>query len=195
MSGITRRAVVFACVFALGACSGLPGFRPTPGRLVLPAPPAAFHLEGRVSVKAETESFSGGLVWRRDARSQELLLRTPLGQGVAELRGDQHGMSLTDAKGHAIHAADPDALVRQALGVDLPLRGLQWWVVGQPRPGEAFHAQADAEGRLSALTQDGWHIDYSRHVLIDGHPLPGRLIARRGDQLELRLVIDVWELP
>jgi len=195
LSAATRRALLLACAFALGGCAGLPGFGPGPAHLELPTPPAAFHLEGRVSVKTEAESFSGGLVWRRDARLQELLLRTPLGQGVAELRGDQLGMSLIDAKGRAYHAADPDALARQALGVDLPLRGLQWWVLGQPRPGEAFHAQADSEGRLSALTQDGWHIDYSRHIQVDGYSLPGRLMARRGDNLEVRLVIDLWELP
>ena len=192
-----RRATVIGLALALAGCAGLPGFEtaPAPARLKLAPPPAAFHLEGRVSVKAEAESFSGGMVWRRDGQAQELLLRTPLGQGVAELRGDLGGMTLTDAKGRVHRAADADALARQALGVELPLRGLEWWVVGHPRPGAKYRARADADGHLVGLAQDGWEIDFSRHAEVRGHRLPGRLVARRGDTLEVRLVVDAWELP
>jgi len=163
--------------------------------LTLPAHAVAFRLEGRVSVKAGEESFSGGLVWRRDAAVEELLLRSPLGQGVAELRGSPTGMELKNAEGRLYYAADADTLVRQALGLELPLRGLAWWVVGLPRPDVAYRAVPDAEGHLGELEQDGWRITFSRYEARNGQLLPGKLVARRGDDLEVRLVVDTWELP
>ncbi len=184
----------------LAACSHWPGFKREAAAVVLalPAPPVAFRLDGRVSVKAGEESFSGGMMWRRerlhDVFVEELLLRTPLGQGVAELRGGPAGMELKNAEGRLYYAADADALVRQALGLELPLRGLGWWVVGLPRPNAAYRATPDAEGRLGELEQDGWHIDFSRYDARHGQPLPGKLIARRGNDLEVRLVVDNWEL-
>ncbi|MDP2433383.1 MAG: lipoprotein insertase outer membrane protein LolB [Pseudomonadota bacterium] len=177
----------------LAACAGLPGFRPAPPPLVLPAPPSAFRLEGRVSLKANEESFSGGMTWRHAAGRQELLLSTPLGQGVAELRGDELGVELRDSEGRLRRAADAETLVRQSLGLTLPLKGLAWWVVGNPRPGVPYQAEADAEGRLALLRQDGWHIEFSRYARTGGHFLPGKLVARRGDDLEIRLVVDKWE--
>lgn len=181
----------------LAGCAQLPGFetQALPQALSLSPLLSTFRLEGRVSVRAGEESFSGGLTWRREEAGEELLLSTPLGQGVAELRGDREGMTLVDAKGRAHRAADADSLVRQALGLELPLRGLVWWVVGHPRPDAPYRAEADAAGRLVVLEQDDWHIDFSRYEARDGRVLPGKLVARRGEDLEVRLVVDAWGTP
>lgn len=192
-----RRGFLAALTLMVAGCAQLPGFEPAAPKSVpvLPAPPESFRLEGRVSVKAGEESFSGGLAWRRGPGSEELLLNTPLGQGVAELRGDPGGVTLTDAKGKVYRAADADSLVRQALGLELPLRGLAWWVTGHPRPGAAYRAEPDETGRLGVLEQDDWHIEFSRYALQGEATLPGKLVARRGEDLEVRLVVDRWELP
>jgi outer membrane lipoprotein LolB len=192
-----RRGLVAALTLSLAGCAQLPGFAPVASRPImsLSAAPDAFRLEGRVSVRAGEDSFSGGLAWRRAKDSEELLLNTPLGQGVAELRGDPEGMTLTDAKGRRYRAADADALVYDALGLALPLKGLAWWVVGHPRPGAAYRVEADEAGRLGVLEQDDWHIEFSRYADQGKSWLPGKLVARRGEALEVRLVVDAWELP
>jgi len=194
-----KRGLLVVLAGLLAACAQLPGFSPSPAAPVLPAPPSAFRLEGRVSLKANEESFSGGMTWRHAALQQELLLRTPLGQGVAELRGDAQGVELRDSEGRLHRAVDAETLVRQALGVTLPLDGLAWWVVGNVRPGAPYQAEADGDGRLAVLNQDGWRIEFSRYTQVGGpqpvaYYLPGKLVARRGDDLEIRLVVDSWEL-
>jgi len=161
----------------------------------MPTPLSTFRLEGRVSVKANEESFSGGMTWRHAAEQQELLLRTPLGQGVAELRGDGQGVELRDSEGRLHRAVDAESLVHQALGVTLPLNGLAWWVVGNARPDAPYQAEPDDEGRLAVLRQDGWRIEFSRYAQVGGRFFPGKLVARRADDLEIRLVVDKWELP
>jgi outer membrane lipoprotein LolB len=192
-----RSLLWVALLPALTACSHWPGFKPEKPavELRLPAAPVAFRLEGRVAVKAGEESFSGGLLWQRDAGSEEVLLRTPLGQGVAELRGDSTGMELKDSEGKLHYAPDADTLAQRALGVELPLRGLAWWVVGLPRPGATYRAIPDADGHLAELVQDGWQILFSRYAPHAGRQLPGKLVARRGEELEVRVVVDTWRLP
>ena len=184
-------------LLALTACANWPGFKSEPARveLALATAPVAFRIEGRVSVKADEESFSGSMQWLRDTAKEELLLRTPLGQGVAEMRRVAAGVELKNAEGRVYFAEDADALVRQALGLELPLRGLAWWVVGLPRPEARYQAIPDAEGHLGELLQDGWRISFSKYMDRNGQMLPGRLIARRGDTLEVRIVIDEWGLP
>jgi outer membrane lipoprotein LolB len=140
------------------------------------------------------------MLWRHDRREENLLLRTPLGQGVAELQGTPEGVSLKDAEGRQYVADDAETLVRQVVGMTLPIKGLSWWVVGHPRPGIRYAAEADEQGRLAVLRQDDWRIEFSRYgTHADGRrtqvPLPGKLVARRGDDLEIRLVVDQWELP
>jgi outer membrane lipoprotein LolB len=190
------RLLALALAGLLAACAQLPlpGFAPPPAILAMPAPLSTFLLEGRVSVKANEESFSGGMSWRHAAEQQELLLRTPLGQGVAELRGDSAGVELRDSEGHLHRAADAETLVHQALGVTLPLKGLAWWVVGSVRPGAPYRMEPDGEGRPGVLHQDGWRIEFSRYAQVGGHFLPGKLVARRADDLEIRLVVDSWDL-
>jgi len=160
----------------------------------MPTPLGAFRLEGRVSVKANEESFAGGMTWGHASDQQELLLRTPLGQGVAELRGDSEGVELRDSEGRLHRAADAETLVHQALGVTLPLKGLAWWVIGSVRPDAPYQAEPDGEGRLAVLYQDGWRIEFSRYAQAGGRFLPGKLVARRADDLEIRLVVDSWDL-
>jgi len=188
-------ALTLMLALALAGCAQFPGFSDKAPAVRLAPAPAAFRLEGRVSVRAGEENFSGGIIWRRDAASEELLLSSPLGQGVAELRGDAHGVTLLDAKGHAHRASDAETLVRERLGMALPLRGLTWWVVGHPRPASPYQAEADADGRIAALAQDAWRIEFSRYQAVGAHALPGKLVARRGEDLEVRLVVDQWELP
>lgn len=189
-----RRGVMLLLAGLVTGCAQMPGFRPAAVPLDLPAAPRDFRLEGRVSVKANEESFSGGMAWQHAHGQQELLLRTPLGQGVAELRGDARGVELRDSKGSSHRAGDAETLVRQTLGVTLPLKGLAWWVVGHVRPDVPYQAETDAEGRLAVLQQDGWRIEFARYTRTEGRFLPGKLVARRGDDLEIRLVVDKWEL-
>lgn len=203
MSRFPRGGVLAALLplLLLPGCAQLPGFKPAPParQLALAKPPESFRLEGRVSVKSGEENFSGGMSWRHRPTEETLLLRTPLGQGVAELHGTSAGVSLTDAEGRRYLADDAEQLVSQVVGMTLPMKGLTWWVVGHPRPGVPYTAEVDAAGRLALLRQDGWHIEFGRYAPqgVDGRPafdLPGKLVARRGEDLEVRLVVDEWDL-
>ena len=194
-----RTAGIFCLLLWVSGCAQWPGFGKTQTgpthQLVLKPPPEQFNLEGRVSVRTGENSFSGGMAWQHSKQQEILLLSTPLGQGVAELRGEPGKVSLKDAEGREYQARDAEALVKEVTGMTLPITGLSWWVVGHPQPGTKFEAEADSMGRLSVLHQADWRIEFSRYALQGNAMLPGRLLARRGEDLEIRLVVDSWVLP
>ena len=61
----------------LGACAQAPS--------APPAPDTEFDLAGRLAARYGEESFSGNLAWRHARSSDEMLISTPLGQGVARI--------------------------------------------------------------------------------------------------------------
>ncbi|TCS73481.1 outer membrane lipoprotein LolB [Sulfuritortus calidifontis] len=176
----------------LTACAPLPPIQAAAPE-ARPQPTAeAFHLEGRVSVRSAGQQFAGGIVWTRQGERQEILLRTPLGQGVAEVRLGPAGASLTDGAGNVREAADGEALLQEAIGVALPLAGLGHWLRGRPDPARPFAGVPDGQGGWASLEQDGWRIEYGS---VTEAGLPSRLTAWRGDDLEIRLVVDAWQAP
>ena len=163
----------------LGACAQLPS-----------APLGAdveFDLSGRLAARYGEESFTGNLAWRHALSADELLISTPLGQGVARIAREAGTVSLTTAEQREYRAADAESLTAQVLGFRLPLAGLADWVRARPASGAPAEIERDAEGRPRRLRQSGWQIEYQDYA----EGLPSRLrLTYPG--LELRLAISRW---
>lgn len=152
-------------------------------------PPGGFSLVGRVAIRYGDEAASGRITWRHGHADDDLVISTPLGQGLAEITRRDGLYTLVTSRGERYSAADPERLTQQVLGFALPLGGLPDWVQGRPQPGVEAATRYDA-GRLAELRQNGWLIDYSGG---DERP-PKRVRLTRGD-IDIRLVIDEWQLP
>ncbi len=177
-------------VLLLAGCTHTP--LPSPAVQPVTQPLERFRLEGRVSVRSGEKSFSGNLRWQHDPVRDALLLTSPLGQGVAELRQENGQVVLKDAEGQTYVADSGEALLDAVLGVRLPLAGMVHWLFAQPKPGSPYALEHDDEGRVARLTQDGWRLEYGRYRMHGQRWLPGRIFARLGEQLEFRLVVDDW---
>lgn len=174
-------AVVVALVLA--ACA-TPGF-------ILPRHGAEFELTGRIAVTYRDDAGSGNIAWRHGARSDEMLLTTPLGQGIARLVRADGEITLMTQDGREFRAADAESLTEQALGFRLPLLGLADWVRGRaaaPPAPAPVRERRDAAGRLAELEQSGWKIRYLEYA----DALPSRLTLTFPG-LELRLAIAEWK--
>jgi outer membrane lipoprotein LolB len=176
------RGVLAGALLLLAGCAA-PGF-------LLPAHDVEFDLSGRIAVRYRDDAGSGNIAWRHAARSDELLLTSPLGQGIARITRNGEEVVLTMQDGREHKAADAEALTEQVLGFRLPIVGLADWVRGRPAQAPApapTRQQADAEGRLSELEQAGWRIEYQEYK----DRLPARMrLSYPG--LELRLAISEW---
>lgn len=190
MASWGRRLAVAGLLLVAG-CAQVPVLV-EPAALKGVEPVNRFRLDARLSVKSETQAFSGSLSWRRAGAEETLLLSGPLGQGAVEIQRQDGLVVLKAADGSTVTEADDERLMERALGLRLPLQGLVYWLSALPKPGLAFRAAADGDGRVIGLDQEGWHIEYSRYEMRNGRWLPGRIFARRGE-LEFRLVVDAWE--
>ena len=163
----------------LAACAA-PGFH-------LPAKDLEFELTGRIVMKYRDEAASGNIAWRHSATDDELLLTTPLGQGIARLARAGEEITLTMQDGREFRAADAESLTEQALGFRLPLAGLSDWVRARAAPGPAV-TRKDPEGRLAEIEQFGWKVEYLEYA----GELPSRLnLAYPG--VQLRLAVSGWK--
>jgi len=170
----------------LGGCASVPSVPPT---VEAPIWSASWTLQGRIGVLSDEQNLSGQFRWQHREDRDELLLTSPLGQGVARIVRNGEGVALEMPNRPTRRARDADTLTREALGYVLPVAGLTWWVQARPAPGQAFEATRDESGRLTQLKQDGWTIDYLQYAA-DARPRK-LTIAREG--LEIRLVADNWQ--
>ena len=184
MTTIGKLVAVIALVL-LSACAALkPSDRPAERA-------AAFDLVGRVAVTFDGRNFSSGLRWQHAPDTDEVWLNTPTGQAVAHILADNEGATLTGADRQTYRAADVEALTRRALGWELPLTRLAWWVRGEAVPGSPpAEAVRDQQGRLARFVQDGWTITLAHPGAGEGGG-PRRVELSRGGH-HIRLVIDDW---
>ena len=156
-----------------------------------PLPPDIFSIVGRVAVRYGDEAASGRVTWRHGAATDDLLISSPLGQGIAEITRRDGVYTLVTAKDERFSAADPERLTERVLGWALPLAGLSDWVQGRAQPGSSAEPRY-RDGRLAELRQLGWTIEYSGYD--ENGRLPTRMRLTRGD-LDIRLAIDEWQRP
>lgn len=177
--------LVLTAAIGLGACALVDPQRPA-------ASDAPFDLIGRVAVNFEGRSFSSSVRWLHAAGREEVWLMTPLGQTIAHIVSDDGGATLTSTDQKQYRAASVESLTRQALGWELPLARLTWWVRGEPVPGSRpAGAERDERGRLTFLDQDGWRIAFVNYPPGEHGGQPRRLDLKSAAQ-EIRFVIDGW---
>jgi outer membrane lipoprotein LolB len=173
---VVRSALGFAAAALLAACATLSE---------APIRSGGFELSGRVVVHYAKEALSGRIFWRHSDDAEELLITSPLGQGLARITRTRGGFLLVAGDGREYRAADTESLTEEALGWRLPLAGLADWVRGHPSPGSPYETIGGA-GR--EFRQDGWRVAYEE--IRDGQ-LPRLRLTREG--LEIRLIVDQWK--
>lgn len=176
-------------VLALVLAAGCATTRPSVPVETTVSWPAHWTLQGRIGVQSGEQSLSGNIRWQHRAERDEVLMTSPLGQGVARIVRDADGVLLELPSQPPRRAADAESLTHEAFGYALPVSGLVWWVRGLPDPARAFEARHGAYGQLVQLRQDGWVIDYLQYAA-DARPRK-LVVAREG--LEIRLVADSWQ--
>lgn len=165
----------------LAACAS-PGFLGS-------AADVEFELSGRIAVRYRDDAGTGNIAWRHAARSDEMLLTSPFGQGIARLSREGGEYTLRAQDGREFKAADAESLTEQVLGFRVPMLGLADWVRGRPAASPPPTRQLrDAAGQLAELEQSGWRIEYQEYE----RALPSRIkLSYPG--LELRLAVSEWK--
>lgn len=151
-------------------------------------------LTGRIAVSAEGEGWSASLRWQQSGEDYRISVFDALGRTLARIEGRPGRVTLRTAEGRRAEAADPERLLAEQLGWELPVRGLRHWVRGLPLPAEATaRLDLDADGRPRLLEQDGWRVSYPQYQTADHTALPGRVVLER-PPLRIKLAVDRWQV-
>jgi outer membrane lipoprotein LolB len=153
----------------LAGCAASPPAPPRPPVAAI----AAFAFSGRLAVRQGETRHHVRIDWRHAAGDDEMLLTTPLGQGVAELVRDAAGARLRLADGRSFAAADWEALSAEVFGFRLPLGASARWLLGEPHAAE------------------GWRVQVLERESDRPDALP-TLIEFERDDIAVRLKIDEW---
>ena len=170
-----------AAVLLVSGCAA-PGF-------LTPATDLEFEVDGRIAVRYHDDAGTGNVAWRHWAHGDEMLLTSPLGQGLARIVRSEGEIVLTMQDGKRFRSTDAEGITEQVLGFRLPLAGLADWIRARPSPAPSPAVQRrDAHGRLAELQQSGWTVEYQEYV----GERPARMrLSYPG--VELRLAIASWK--
>jgi len=183
-------ALLALATWLLAGCAVAPPGIPVPGPEIAYVD-APFTAVGRLSARRGPDAVAVHFAWTHRPPRDELSVTSPLGQTVAELAGDAAArrVEVRTADGRRAEASDWATLTERALGFPLPVSGLAAWIRGAPHPNAAYTREADREGRVAVLRQDGWEVVYDYPDAAARGPLRLRLTY---PELEIRVVIDEW---
>lgn len=173
------RAALLAVTLLAAACAQLSANAPQD---------VEFDLTARLAARYGNEAFSANIAWRHARSSDEMLMTSALGAGVARIARDGNSVVLKTAEGREYQASDPEALTEEVLGFRLPLAGLADWVRGRASNQQTSRAQYGEDGRLRLLEERGWKIEYLEYQ----DRLPSRMRLTYPN-IELRLAISEWK--
>jgi outer membrane lipoprotein LolB len=173
-----RRAAALAAFLFLVGCAQAP-LRPPEGAL-------EFQVFGRIGARYGNDGFTGNVDWRHARSGDDMLISSPLGQGVARIVREGEAVQLTTANGREYRAPDAETLTEQALGFRLPIEGLANWVRGLPGDPNARVTRA-ADGKIQSLEERDWRIQYLEYE--EDRP---KLMQLSYPGIQLRFVITEW---
>src|SRR5689334_14983859 len=132
-----RAVLATAALVVLAGCAQSP--------LKPPEGPLEFEVLGRIAARYGNDGFTGNVDWRHAKAGDDMLISTPLGQGVARIVREGDAVQLTTADGKQYNAPDAETLTERVLGFRVPLEGLAEWVQGRQREG---------------IEDRGWRVQY-----------------------------------
>ncbi|SEJ21119.1 MULTISPECIES: lipoprotein insertase outer membrane protein LolB [unclassified Pseudomonas] len=198
---LLRHVVVFSLIALLAGCAGVTSREAVQGQGNASqwrvnkeqlSSLDGWQINGKVGIRAPKDSGSGTLFWLQRQDYYDIRLSGPLGRGAARLTGRPGAVSLEVANQGRYDAPDPETLLKDQLGWQLPVSHLVWWVRGLPAPDSKSRLTLDGDSRLSGLEQDGWQIEYLSYTEQNGYTLPERM-KLHGQDLDVTLVIKDWQ--
>ncbi len=127
----------------------------------------------------------------QDGTRSQVALAGPLGAGGVQITAQGNDLSVVTSHGDHLDSAAAHAELGSRLGFDPPLSSLRYWIQGVPDPASPAQETLDPQQRLQSLQQNGWQIDYTDYMTVNGGWLPARMTVQRAG-VRVRLVVDGW---
>lgn len=152
-----------------------------------------WQLSGKIAIRNAEESGNGNLNWQQQKQHFDIRISGPLGQGAVQLSGTSKHLELTTPR-QKLSSSQPELLMQQQLGWNVPLQSLLWWVRGLPDPDYAHLVELNDDSRAWRIEQGQWLLEYlSYQDSRQGLAVPQRIRASGPQQLQIILIIKDWQ--
>lgn len=194
---------VLLCLFVIAGCTTLPD---GPEESVdLPAQLAAlkdvrqWKAAGKMAIRQNNEAVSATLNWRYDQPDFQFRLTNLLGITLVDLRYE-NGDAVLKADDKVVEGSDPQQVIAQITGWQLPVQRLLDWMKGLPGPTDQY--QLNDKQLLQSLSPgpcEGcgeWSVSYANYGQVEDVWLPHALILTNTQQPNtfIKIRIDRWTL-
>ncbi len=183
---LSRITAITTVLLLLTSCAELPAAKPE-----MVKETATWYARGSYSIKNNNQLKNGNYEWQQNGPQFNLRIYGPLYAGNVSVIGDANQTRLIEGRKVTV-AASPEALIEERLQLELPVSGLRYWLRAEAVPGSKAQIQRDAGGKVDAILQSGWQIQYLRYKDFNGREMPNLIVATRG-QLQVRVSVNTWE--
>lgn len=152
-----------------------------------------WRLNGKIAVQTSHDSGSATVNWIQRQSYYSIALSGPLGSHSMLLMGQPGTVTLKASDGKSYHASSPEQLLAAQWGFNVPVSHLNYWIRGLPVPGISANTRYDQYGRLIALTQQGWHVEFLSYADKGGLYLPDRL-SITSSALKVKIIVYDWQV-
>lgn len=153
-----------------------------------------WSLQGRIGLVRGEEGWHAGLHWVQQGDAYQIQLDGPVGQAAMRLIGNADGITLLVPDQAPISADSPEVLIREAMGFELPVSGLRWWMTGRLQPGANAVSTLDEAGRIKEIEQDGWRVRFLDYADVGaGLDLPAKMRLEHAE-VTIKLVLRAWQV-
>lgn len=149
---------------------------------------------GQLGYISPTERFSSRFEWQyQNANNYTLKLYSTISSSSLVLQMHNAGMTISDNKGNQCSERDAKMLVREIVGMEVPLDQLATWLKGQPD--ERADYQVGENHYLASFSYpvDGvtWSADYLVYHQNQTPALPKDILLKNANQT-LKIRVDNW---
>lgn len=152
-----------------------------------------WELTARLGIRNKDQGQNLSVDWQQDNDHFKLYLYSPLAIDNATIKGKPGSVSLTMSDGNHYTAENPEKLVLDHLGWNLPFTGLEYWIKGMPAPHSTpTNVKYDSYNQLRSLQQDGWCIEFEEYSVHQNITLPEK-ITLINNNVKLKVIINRWK--
>ena len=149
--------------------------------------PDTWKFEGRIVMSNEKDSVTAAIMWKHRLALDEIDLTGPLAQGHVKISVTASKLQIDD--GDQVHSfdGDPEQIMAEQLGIQVPVRSLRYWVLGLNDPNAVFVQAEDGFRQL------GWFVKYKSMQKVKELDLPYKM-GVENERTRLKLIVDQWDI-
>jgi len=153
-----------------------------------------WQVKGRIGINAPKQKNSANFRWQHESKQQHFLLYGTFGTSYADLKQTEQNATLILSDKEVYQSHDVEQMLLEVLGHPLPIKHMEYWILGLAYPYEGNDLTFDALGYLQKVQYKQWTISYKNYrpyPSFESLYMPGKITITDGI-VTLKLSVREW---